>query len=178
MNFYLSLLIYNPLEAFILIYFCSIFGNFKLNKNILKECYILGSINLAVQYMGRNIENDALMFLYDIFISIIVTPILLFIFIRLFHNITDIKLCIFSAIFNFLTLFASLFLLNFIKGIDVIFTGFYSEILHEFLLNIYIKIFQIFILYLLRIGVIVLKDLLKKIAIINTEKFLIYLRLS
>ena len=169
MNFWLSALIYNPLEAFILIYFCSIFTEIKIDKNIIKHCYILGFINLLIQYIDKFILNDELSFIYNIFITLFLSEIILNLYIKkiLLNNI-EFKICIYSSVFNFITLYLSIVLINSIKTITVFNTIRSFE--YELFVNLFIKIIQILLLITLKNGVDFMKNLLKKIALNSTEK--------
>ena len=169
LNFWLSALIYNPLEAFILIYFCSIFTEIKINKNIIKHCYILGFINLLIQYIDKFILNDELSFIYNIFITLFLSEIILNLYIKkiLLNNI-EFKICIYSSVFNFITLYLSIVLINSIKTITVFNTIRSFE--YELFVNLFIKIIQILLLITLKNGVDFMKNLLKKIALNSTEK--------
>lgn len=169
LNFWLSALIYNPLEAFILIYFCSIFAEIKIDKNIIKHCYILGFINLLIQYCAKIINNDIYALIYNIFITLFLSEIILYVFINKFlMNKIKFKICVYSSIFNFITLYISIILINNIKVITLFNTV--RSIEHEFFVNFFIKVFQIFFLFILKSGVISMKNLLKNIAFKNTEK--------
>ena len=169
MNFWLSALIYNPLEAFILIYFCSIFAEIKIDKNIIKHCYILGFINLLIQYIDKFILNDELSFIYNIFITLFLSEIILNLYIKkILLNSIEFKICIYSSIFNFITLYLSIVLINSIKTITVFNTIRSFE--YELFVNLFIKIIQILLLITLKNGVDFMKNLLKKIALNSTEK--------
>lgn len=169
LNFWLSALIYNPLEAFILIYFCSIFTEIKIDKNIIKHCYILGFVNLLFQYIGKSIGNNAHVFIYNIFVALILTPILLYIYIKLiFFKKINFVICIYSAIFNFVTLYIALLIINSFKNITVFNVD--RSFNHELFVNFLIKIIQLFIFLQFKKGVGFMKKILKLIAFKNTEK--------
>lgn len=169
LNFWLSALIYNPLEAFILIYFCSIFSFIEIDKNIIKHCYILGFINLSIQYIDKFILDDKLSFIYNIFITLFLSEIILNLYIKkmLLNNI-EFKTCIYSSVFNFITLYLSIISINSIKVITVFNTIRSFE--YELFINLFIKIIQILLLMILKNGVDFMKNLLKKIALNSTEK--------
>ena len=169
LNFWLSALIYNPLEAFILIYFCSIFTKIEINKSIIRYFYLLGFINLIFQYCAKIINNNLYAFIYNIFITLFLSEVILYIFINkiLMYKI-KFKICVYSSIFNFITLYISIILINNIKVVTLFNTT--RSIEHEFFVNFFIKVFQIFLLFILKSGVIFMKNLLKNIAFKNTEK--------
>lgn len=169
MNFWLSALIYNPLEAFILIYFCSIFAEIKIDKNIIKHCYIFGFISLLIQYIGKFVENNTYAFIYNIFVALVASPILLYIYIKLiFFKKINFVICIYSAVFNFVTLYIALLIINSFKNITVFNVD--RSFNHEFFVNLLIKIIQLFIFLKFKKGVDFMKKVLKFIAFKNTEK--------
>ena len=169
LNFWLSALIYNPLEAFILIYFCSIFAEIKIDKNIIKHCYIFGFISLLIQYIGKFVENNTYAFIYNIFVALVASPILLYIYIKLiFFKQINFVICIYSAIFNFITLYIALLIINAFKNITVFNVD--RSFSYEFFVNLLIKIIQLFIFLQFKKGVGFMKKILKLIAFKNTEK--------
>lgn len=49
MSFLPSLLLYNPLEAFIILLFCNVCSGTKTKTRIILDSYILGALNFVVQ---------------------------------------------------------------------------------------------------------------------------------
>lgn len=155
LNFWLSALIYNPLEAFILIYFCSIFTKIEIHKNIVKNCYLLGFINLLIQYVSIYIESKSLSFLYDLIVALIVSPVILVFYSRLFIiKIFKIRYCFYACIFNFISLYISIIFIDSFKLLDIWYSSYsiYPSNLYMFITDSIIKIFQFLLLYLFKIG--------------------------
>ena len=169
MNFYLSLFLYNPLEAFVLIIFCSMFSYIKINKNIVRDCYMLGSINLFIQYLNKIFTEDIIILVYDTIVSLFLMPLVLFIFLNFNNYNIKFYTCICSCIFNFLTIFVGLMFTDTFCIFEVYF-NIKRSIQYEVFVNLIIKILQLFTLILIRYGVIKLKKILKFIANKNTEK--------
>lgn len=155
LNFWLSALIYNPLEAFILIYFCSIFTKIEINKNIIKHCYLLGFINLLIQYISIYIESKSISFLYDLLIALIISPFVLIFYLKIFIiEIFKIRYCFYSCIFNFISLYISIIFIDSFKLLNIWYSSYdiYPNILCMFVTDSIIKIVQFLLLYLFKIG--------------------------
>lgn len=155
LNFCLSALIYNPLEAFILIYFCSIFTEIRINKSIIKHCYILGFINLLFQYYTVYIESKILSLSYDLFIALIISPIILAFYIKNFIVLLfKLKICFCACIFNFLSLYISIIIINLFDYLEIWYPVYeiYPNNISMFNTDLFIKIFQFLILYLFKKG--------------------------
>lgn len=155
LNFWLSVLIYNPLEAFILIYFCSIFTEIRINKSIIKHCYILGFINLLFQYYTMYITIKSLSFYYDLFIALIISPVILIFYLKFFIiKKIKIKLCFYACIFNFLSLYLSVAILNSVKILEIWYPSYsvYPNSVSMFITDLIIKILQFLLLYLFKVG--------------------------
>lgn len=80
MDTILTLLIYNPLEAFFLIRFCDIVIGRNFIKNDICKCYILGIINYFIQVIPNIFYGTKLFVLIEIFCMCCILPMILFIF--------------------------------------------------------------------------------------------------
>ena len=162
LNFWLSALIYNPLEAFILIYFC---------KNIIKHCYLLGFINLLFQYSTVvYIQNESLSLIYDLVLALVISPFILLIYLKIFSIILlKLQICFYACIFNFISLYMVIILIDTIKNNTIIFNEIRS-LEYEIFINLTIKIFQLLLFLIFRLGEMFMKKILKQIAFKNTEK--------
>lgn len=173
LNFWLSALIYNPLEAFILIYFCSIFTEIKIDKNIIKHCYLLGFINLLFQYVTIWINDKVLSLSYDLFVALIISPFILAFYSKFFiFSIFELKICFYACIFNFLSLYISIIIINLFDCWDIWYPVYevYPNDMSMFNTDFSIKTLQFLILYLFKWVIFIMKNILKTIANKYTEK--------
>lgn len=170
LNFWLSVLIYNPLEAFILIYFCSIFTEIRINKSTIKHCYILGFINLLFQYYTTFLDIEIISFCYDIFVALFLSPLILKNYFSNFvYKNIKIDIFIYSCIFNFITIFLCNYIISKFLNFDYSYIG-YNCLISEFFSNCISKFLQFVFLYLLKGCRFYMKKFLKNIAFKNTEK--------
>lgn len=145
-NTYLSLLIFNPLEAAVL--FLAATGDFKLvfSRKFIKHWFVLGTINFVFQYTVDFISIGLVHLFYSYFISIFIMGIIL-----LYYNkIINIKIKsinnFYSSTFNLITILLGILLSS-------KFTGFFSipqdaSIQREIFVNLTIKIIQFLLLYM------------------------------
>jgi hypothetical protein len=80
MSFLPSLLLYNPLEAFIILLFCNVCSGTKTKTRIILDSYILGTLNFVVQYPNMLLENPMWQLVYNIFVVLIVMPIIVYLY--------------------------------------------------------------------------------------------------
>lgn len=147
-NTYLSLLIFNPLEAAVL--FLAATGDFKLvfSRKFIKHWFILGTINFVFQYLCDSFSFSKIHLFLTYFINIFILGIVLYLYIKnfkLFNKIT-IKECLIAAIFNLVTIFIIILIFtqfknNFISPLNI-------SIVEEILINFLIKILQYLFLYI------------------------------
>lgn len=158
-----SLILYNPLEIFLLLSACNLLSKypkqFKLRK-IIPQCYILGLIFFIIQYPYVLIENSILFLTYDFLACFIMLPILLIMFYKLFYNNCNLFLCYAVAIIYNISI---VFIINIMSY--PIFPN-EESLFFEFIANITIKIIQFIIL-----GVVfIMKKILMKISKTNLKK--------
>lgn len=150
-----SLLLYNPLEALILILFCDIFTKRKFNKIDIVHCYILGGINLFVQSIKFLFSNLSIIFIYDILVNFIFMCIICYFYYNLFMmkpgNRIRFSLILIPQIFNYCTIFFIVYVFNYIFG-NVYNLGFNSKF-YELFANISLRIMQIIIIFIIKYGV-------------------------
>lgn len=150
MNFWLSALIYNPLEAFILIYFCSIFTKIEIHKNIVKHCYLLGLVNLLIQYITFLLNNELLSFIYDLIVALVIMPLVLNTYIIvLYRKYIKFIVCIYSCIFNFITIFYFNCIMNNLNIILYNYNG-YSSSIEELFVNICLRLIQSLFIFIIK----------------------------
>lgn len=165
MNFTMSLLIYNPLEALLLLTACYLFRdkssiNTKFNfKKYIIHSYILGFIFLLIQYPMVWIENPVMFFIYNNFIGIIVMSYLLFFYNKKIRNKINLMKCFAIFIIYFISIDFILNLFNFSYNLD-------RALLDEFIINIVFKICQFILLF----GGYILKKFLINLAKKNIGK--------
>lgn len=83
MSFLPSLVLYNPLEALVIILICDLFTKRKFKLIDIVHCYVLGAINLMIQYISVFINDSALQLIYNIFVSLILTSIITYLYYNL-----------------------------------------------------------------------------------------------
>ena len=146
-NTYLSLLIFNPLEAAVL--FLAATGDFKLvfSRKFIKHWFILGTINFVFQYTVNLIPIGFLNLFYSYFNSIFIMGVVLFVYFNkvIKNKIKFIKI-ISSTFFNLISIL--FILLLFSKNIGLFVIPVNAGINIEFLINFTIKIFQFLLLYI------------------------------
>lgn len=139
-NTYLSLLIFNPLEAAVL--FLAATGDFRqvFSKRFIKHWFILGSINFVFQYLASCLDiGFARLFANYISSIVIMGMILLFYFKYILKINIKISIILYSVLFNIVTI---LFILTFSKNIITYNFNVYEEIVT----NLLIKIIQFLLL--------------------------------
>ena len=145
-NTYLSLLIFNPLEAAVL--FLAATGDFKLvfSKRFIKHWFILGSINFVFQYTVDFVSIGLVHLFYSYFISIFIMGIILLYYNKILNLKVNKINNFYSSIFNLITILLGIL-------ISSKFTGFFSipqdaSIQREIFVNLTIKIIQFLLLYM------------------------------
>jgi hypothetical protein len=151
-----SLLLYNPLEALLLIMFCDIFTKRKMTKLDLLHCLGLGAINLSIQYVTTLVNSPVSSLIADIVIALMMSIILYG-----YYNIVmkcEVKFLLSGAsmAFCFFTIPLGIPLGLAIMGnmLDGVYdyTGF-SDTSFEFICNITIKTLQFACLGIIKSGV-------------------------
>lgn len=162
----MSLILYNPLEAFILIFPFWFLNRSKLKfnnnkkkiaKNFLKDMFILGTIFLISQ-LPLNLLYDSIYYGFFNLINIGFTIIVLY-----FYNIIRFKnkkflLC---AIVEFLYVVSLLQIINH-KNLFFAYEFLGVNFYQEFVINLHIKFLQFIILFLILGGYIMLKKKMVK----------------
>ena len=140
-NTYLSLLIFNPLEAAVL--FLAATGDFRqvFSKRFIKHWFILGSINFVFQYLASCLDVGFARLFINHFNSIIIMSCILYIYLNFINKKYNIKYAFLANIFNTTTIFI---IIMFFK--KIVFKDF--DVGTEIVINLTIKIFQFLLLYL------------------------------
>lgn len=155
MSFVMSALLYNPLEAMLLILFVKYIGNVNIpiDRKFICHCYLLGYGNLLTQYISKYFPLGYGL-IYNIFVSIVLMTILLYLY---SHSIMKlkfrVKFCLLSCIFNFITICFGLYILDIMNITEVMLYFNYDSICNEFINNIIIKILQFGLLLIIYYGV-------------------------
>lgn len=145
-NTYLSLLIFNPLEAAVL--FLAATGDFKLvfSRKFIKHWFILGTINFVFQYLASCLDIGFARLFVNHFNSILIITIILYIYMKIFiESKILLKICFYSALFNAISAIVGIMIGTSIFGLFVI-SG--STTIIEICINFIIKFIQFFILYI------------------------------
>lgn len=156
-----SLLLYNPIEALVLILFCDIFTKRKFKKTDIIHCYILGGINLLIQSIKYLFSDTTTVFIYDIVSVFVIGSMVLYFyyFIIIGCNI-KFKYIIMSHVVNYVFTCFIIFFLNYMFN-EVYKFGFKSYE-YEFLANILLRICEITIFLIIKFGVKLYERHLKK----------------
>lgn len=162
MNFWLSFILYNPVEAFMLLTCCYLFTNnnnkekFDIKKYI-KHSFIMGSlIFLPLQYPMTNIDSQITFMIYNIFICNIILPLIFFVYVNLFV----IRINFFRAILIITLYLITLILL--LTNLDFSLLA-NNSLQKEFIMNVSTKSMQLMIIFIM-IGVGKMKQFLIKLA--------------
>lgn len=145
-NTYLSLLIFNPLEAAVL--FLAATGDFKLvfSRKFIKHWFILGIINFVFQYLASCLDIGFARLFVNHFNSILIITIILYIYMKIFiESKILLKICFYSALFNAISAIVGIMIGTSIFGLFII-SG--STTIIEICINFIIKFIQFFILYI------------------------------
>lgn len=147
MNIFLSLLIFNPLEALVL-FWAAIGDKSKVfRKENIIHFYILGTINFVFQYLIGNLEPSIINLMIEYLYSIIIASFILKFYILYFIKI-NVKLikCFSSIIFTIVTTMFVVIILSNLTKIELITI---PNIFIETIVNFIIKILQFLLLLLL-----------------------------
>lgn len=168
MSFLESLFLYNVLEVLIIMLFCNVLSDNKFKVEDIKHCYILGAINLSIQYVNLLISNSVFQLLYNLIVMFILMPIISYLYFYKIHKY-NISHCFYSCVFIFIT---STILTNIFNNVfNTIFVNVFVNQYYEFIFNISLRAFQLLLIYLLYKGkCFVMKKLLKKIASMSVEQ--------
>lgn len=150
MNIPLSLLIYNPIEAYALVLLCDIItGNrTRIYVRLILYLYIFGVANLLIQNIPNAWVSEPYFAIISIFMNYIVTPLSIkFFYKRICGNITY-KMCVMVSIIDclFIIVISSIFDI-FIKDYNMFYT---ENKYHEFVSNLVIFSVQITLYLIIR----------------------------
>lgn len=169
MLFLESLFLYNVLEALVIILFCNLLNNSKFKIGDIKHCFILGAVNLAIQYINLLISNAIFQLLYNLGVMFILMPIISFLYFRFTIRKYNILYCFLACVFIFITSVILTSIFNNIFGI--VFINTFINKYYDFIFNIVLRVFEILLIYLLYKGkCFIMKKLLKKIASASVEQ--------
>lgn len=150
MNIPLSLLIYNPIEAYTMILLCDIItGNrTKINPKLVLYLYVFGAVNLCIQLFPTIWVNEPLFAILNIIVNYLFVPISIKIFYGIVtHKVTYFK-CFIVEVINciFIIVISNIFVL-FIESYNMFYT---VNKFHEFITNMVIFFVQITLYLIIR----------------------------
>lgn len=149
MSFLPSLLLYNPLEAFIILLFCNVCSGTKTKTRIILDSYILGTLNFVVQYPNMFLENSMWQLIYNIFVMLILMPVILYLYSKKKYKYRAV-ICFLSNMFVFATIaFLSWFMNTFIV---TTLTNSFTNKTYELIFNLVLRILQLFLIFILYKG--------------------------
>lgn len=146
MNLVPSLLIYNPLEALVIILLLSFVSNKRLRfKSVIINSYILGTINLIFQFIIELNYGTLIYSMLTTLLQFIILPYILYIYCSFVMSIkiNFLKVYIIRILFSFSTLLIIL-LLNKLCVFNIFINCF--GICEELLLNLSVRVSQFIIL--------------------------------
>lgn len=144
MNVFLSLLIFNPLEAVVL-FWAAIGDKSKVfRKENIKHFYILGAINFAFQYISDSFSPGITNLFFRYFVGLFLMSFILYFYL---NNNISLSKCFISATFNLVSVALIIVILNSI--FSHMLWGNNVLLKEEILMNIMIKILQFLFLYVI-----------------------------
>lgn len=88
MSFITNLIIFNPLEALLLILFVNIYQKNRVTQRDIPFIMLLSTVNLLVQSVNVFLRNEIAVFIYDVAVSLLFMPIILyFVYVYAFKKI-------------------------------------------------------------------------------------------
>lgn len=165
MNFILNLVIYNPLESLILISFVAFLNKEKFKIKNMFECFLLGAVNLFLQYPGQFIDNSVITLTYDVLINNVFLAITLyFAYYYIFNNSPKIYKCFYACIFNYTSLGIAIYLVDTFSTFEVWFptTQQLPSITNMISVDIIVKLLQFLMLFIFEKGVVYIEKFIKK----------------
>ena len=151
MNILLSLLVYNPIEAYTLILLCDIITGSKTNVKIktIPYFYIFGSVNMAIQLFPTIWVWKCWFAVINIFVNYFITPFSIMLFYGIVNSKISYRKCfVVSAIECAFVIVISEIIVLFIKDYNMFYT---ENILYEFITNITIFSVQIILYSIIKI---------------------------
>lgn len=164
----MSLILYNPLEAGVLLLYSWFFKPNKIQRNkfnvqdFIIKCYLIGTLNYLVQIFEAHFQNSLLYGIFMLVCYFILMPIILLIF--GYHN------NIIYIIAIFLLFHTSIDIIIYICHFETSIICIHNNLLYEFVVNLIIKIWQVLILLIFLGGQMMLKKFLKSQAKKNLNK--------
>lgn len=144
MNILLSLLIYNPIEAYTLILLCDIItgNNTKFNSKNIVTLWVFGTINFIIQYLPSFIENDNMFCALMFVVCYVAMPFPL----KYFYYIISSN--IISMLRSIMAIFVSCIIIMVVSSVFSVITNQNNILcnhnnLSEFIINMIIHILQI-----------------------------------
>lgn len=151
MSFLPSLLLYNPLEALILILFCDVFTKRKFKKIDILHCLGLGVINFVFQYASMLMTDSRLVLIYDLLMVVVTGFILLVYYKTLISKEIKLSHSVYAMIFSFTTIPIVCNLANII--IEDIYKLGFSNKYDELLINLTLRVLQFIVILIIKLGV-------------------------
>ena len=144
MNILLSLLIYNPIEAYAMTLLCDIItGNrVKFKKINILYMVLFSTVNFIIQIVPNIFEDSIIYILLQVLCEYMLIPVSIFIFYKAISNSNiSIRQCIVVQFINSCFIMALSFVISVLFGFNNVFHN--SDILSEFISNLVIFSVQI-----------------------------------
>lgn len=149
MSFLPSLLLYNPLEAFIILLFCNVCSGTKTKTRIILDSYILGTLNFIVQYPNMLLENPMWQLIYNIFVMLIVMPFISYIYSKNKFKYKFI-ICWLANMFALITSAVIVCVVN--TFVMPMLSNVFVNSVYELAVNLILRMFQAFLIFILYKG--------------------------
>lgn len=163
-NTLLNLILYNPLEALLIVLFVYIVSNksFKMSKSIFFYIF-LGSINFIFQNLTELFNDNMGIFVISLFEALVTLPLILYLYILNFcKEKVKLFLCFLAGVFNFITIYIGVYICEIFSVGQMVFVNKYIDVISELNINITIKIVQFLLIIFVKLGVDFYEKVFKK----------------
>lgn len=144
MNVLLSLLIYNPIEAYTMTLLCDIITGNRVKFKKINVLYMIffSAVNFIIQIVPNIFKDSIIYILLQILCEYMLIPVSIFIFYKAISNSNvSIRQCIVAQLINSCFIMALSFVISVLFGFNNVFHN--SDILSEFISNLVIFSVQI-----------------------------------
>lgn len=150
MNYLLSLILLNPLEALVIILGCNIISGIKFDfKKDIKYVYLLSSINFIIQILLDLLSYNILSLFLNIAIPFLIAPLVIKMIYNKYIGYIKYYQALIIQIFYMTTMTLTIIIFNYIFD-NKIYTTQYINIIADIIVNISKTIFQLLLLNIYR----------------------------
>lgn len=150
MNYLLSLILLNPLEALVIILGCNIISGIKFDlKKDIKYIYLLSSINFIIQVLLNLLNYNIFSLFLNIIIPFLIAPLIIKMIYNQYIGCIKYYQALIVQIFYMTTMTLTIVIFNYIFD-NKIYTTQYINIIADVIVNISKTIFQLLLLNIYR----------------------------